>query len=74
MHLNIGCNVSDELFSTDSGTSLPCLGLELYQLGPQVLGGPREIADLSICVEAKHLWGVGQREGVNVLQVLVPRT
>ena len=69
MHLYIGCNASDEIFSADSASNLPGLWLQLYELYPQVLGGPREVTNLGIGVETEHLWGIGERQGVDILQV-----
>ena len=45
--------------------------LQLNQLGPQVLGGPSEVANLSIGVQPKHLRGLGKGEGVDVIQIVV---
>ena len=70
-HLDVGGKVSNELLTTDARPCLPGLGLQLYQLDPQVLGGSREVANLCVGVEAKDLWCVGQWESVYVLQIVV---
>ena len=67
VYFNFRCDVSNEFLSTDSSSSLPGLWLELYQLRPHVFGGSCEVAYLGVGVQSKHLGGVGQGEGVNVL-------
>ena len=49
-YFNIRSDVSDELFSADSSSSLSGLRLQLYQLGPKVFGGSSEVANLCVGV------------------------
>lgn len=58
-----------ELLSADPSCISACLWLKLHQVVPHVLSRVGVVADLGVGVEAEHVRGVGQGQGLNGVYV-----